>query len=184
MRLFISINIPEDIKDSVTNFQKELNKAGGDVKWVEKENLHITLKFIGEASEDKLELIKTVMAEAVRGKTAFEISLKGLALLPSPEKPRVICIGADKGDEEIKSIFSKIEEELVLLDFPSEDREFFSHLTIGRIRSKKNILSLSENIIADEKKEFGSFKLRNIELMHSILLSDGPHYKCLNSVSI
>jgi RNA 2',3'-cyclic 3'-phosphodiesterase len=184
MRLFISANIPDNIKDNVESAQNELRKTGGDVKWVEKDTFHITLRFIGEVSKDKVEVIHAVMAESVRGRSSFEVGLKGLRVLPRPEKPRVICVSGEKGGEELKEIFTKIEEELLMLDFPGEDREFVSHLTIGRVRSKENIELLLGRITENQEKEFGSFKLGNIDLMQSILLPDGPQYKCLRSVSI
>jgi 2'-5' RNA ligase len=186
MRLFIAVNFPEHIKDSLEIVQRDLKKIPADVKWIPSENLHITLKFLGEVSEGKIDLINAVMAESIKGTASFDVSVKGLCVLPGPERPRVICAGskAAAGEEKVKAIFSKIEEELILLDFPAEGREFFSHITIGRVRSKKNISLLREQIAANEKKEFGSFKLRNIDLMQSILLPEGPQYKCLSSVSI
>ncbi|MBI5124208.1 MAG: RNA 2',3'-cyclic phosphodiesterase [Candidatus Omnitrophica bacterium] len=146
MRAFIAIELSEEIRDTLEQIQSHLEYSGADVKWVEKDNIHLTLKFLGEISEEKLKQIIAALEIIAKGSSAFEISLKDIGAFPKIEYPRVIWAGLDKGTTESKILAEKIDDALSKIGFQKEARPFAAHLTIGRVRSPKNKEALKEKL--------------------------------------
>lgn len=146
MRTFIAIELSEDIRSSLTQIQSHLKYSGADVKWAEKNNIHLTLKFLGEISEEKLQQVIAALEIIAKESHAFEISIKDIGAFPNIDHPRVIWVGLDKGAEESKVLAEKIDEELFKIGFEKETRPFAAHLTIGRVRSPKNKRALKDKI--------------------------------------
>ncbi|MCX5680153.1 MAG: RNA 2',3'-cyclic phosphodiesterase, partial [Candidatus Omnitrophica bacterium] len=137
MRAFIAIELSEEIKTVLHQVQSHLKYSGADVKWVEKENIHLTLKFLGEISEDKLKRIEEILDEIGKLFKPFELTLKDVGAFPKIESPRVIWAGLDKGAKESTEIVRRLDKELSDIGFEPETRPFAAHLTIGRVRSPK-----------------------------------------------
>ena len=135
MRTFIAIELSSEIKESLAQAQSHLKYAGADVKWVTPENIHLTLKFLGEIPEEKCENVKAALDEIAKTTASFELSIKDIGAFPNIEFPRVIWIGLDKGAKESTELAAKVDEALSKLGFAKETRPFAAHLTIGRIRS-------------------------------------------------
>ena len=118
------------------------------MKWVAKENIHLTLKFLGEVGNDKIETIKTILDNIAVGERSFQISLNGVGLFPNADFPKIVWVGLGKGSGEASHIAVKIDEELSKIGFQRESRLFVSHLTLGRLRSGKNRDALKEKILS------------------------------------
>lgn len=146
MRLFIAIEISDEIRGTLAQIQSHLKYSGADVKWVEPKNIHLTLKFLGEASEEKCEKIKPIIDEIGREMKPFEITIKDIGVFPKIDFPRVIWVGLDKGINESKKLAQMVDERLLKIGFQKESRPFAVHLTIGRVRSPKNKEALKEKI--------------------------------------
>lgn len=146
MRLFIAIEISEEIREALAQIQSHLKYAGADVKWVEPHNIHLTLKFLGEVNEEKAEEIKSILDGIAKETRPFELSIKDVGAFPTIEYPRVIWAGLDKGADESKMLAEKIDEGLSKTGFQKEARPFASHLTIGRVRSSTNKEALKEKM--------------------------------------
>jgi 2'-5' RNA ligase len=184
MRLFVAVNFPESIKSAILNIQEDLKRSLCDVKWVNSGKFHLTLKFLGETSEDLLENVKQELEKSVKRQGSFEISLKGCGMFPDIHGPKVVWLGIGKGSEELKEIAGRIEAAMEPLGFRKEKRGFKPHLTLGRVRSLQNKTALIKKVIANEKKDAGSIIVEKIDLMQSILHPQGPEYICLKSVLI
>ena len=183
MRTFIAIELSKEVKDDLAKLQHELNKADADVKWVKPENIHLTLKFLGEVGEDKIEDMKKVL-DGISGKNKpFELSLFKLGAFPSINSPRVVWVGIDKGCGESEQIAKSIEDELEKLDFPKEERPFNAHLTLGRVRSGKNKAMLKERLSATEVRP-KSCRINDITIFQSILTPKGPIYSPLHAAKL
>ncbi|MDP3791026.1 MAG: RNA 2',3'-cyclic phosphodiesterase [Candidatus Omnitrophota bacterium] len=148
MRAFIAIELSEEIRSSLSQIQSHLKYSGADVKWVEKDNIHLTLKFLGEITEEKCEKIKSILDEIGRSLRPFEINIKNIGAFPKIDHPRVIWVGLDKGAKESVEVAGKIDEELYKIGFEKESRPFTAHLTIGRVRSSKNKDALKQKLTA------------------------------------
>ena len=187
MRTFIAIELPQEIKDRLAKLQTLLKKSGADVKWVAAQNIHLTLKFLGEIDEGESIKIAGIIEEIARGSKQFQISLSSLGAFPKIEFPRVIWIAIDKGNKETKKLAKELEEKIEKLGIPKEERSFSSHITIGRVRSLLNkdrlakVLEESENYFGGENIEFGA---RKITLFKSTLSSSGPVYEVLKEVNL
>jgi RNA 2',3'-cyclic 3'-phosphodiesterase len=146
MRTFIAIEISEEIKNSLAQAQSHLKYAGADVKWVEPGNIHLTVKFLGEITEEKCAKVKTALDTVAASAKPFELSIKDIGAFPKIEYPRVIWVGLDKGAKESTELAAKVDDALSKLGFQKESRPFAAHLTIGRVRSPKNKEALKEKI--------------------------------------
>jgi 2'-5' RNA ligase len=187
MRIFIAIELPQEIKVALGRLQQELKKAGADVKWVETENIHLTLKFLGEVDEEKLENIKQALEEVASGNQQFKIRLASCGAFPKIISPRVIWVGIDQGDKETKMIASGLEEKLAALGFAKEERPFSSHITIARTRSGLNRLKLVQEL-EKAQSHFGGknleFTAGKLTLFKSTLKPTGPVYQALHEANL
>ena len=184
MRAFIAIELPKEIKEALAKLQELLKKTGADVKWVEPQNIHLTLKFLGEINETQFDKIITALTETAQNFAPFDIRISSLGAFPKIIYPRVIWVGVDKGDNESGKIASWLEEKIGI---PKETRDFSSHITIGRVRSPKNKADLIKDM-ENLKDYFGrintEFKVTKISLFKSSLSPKGPTYEILKEVNL
>jgi len=185
LRVFIAVDLNEDQKDELCSMQKELKKEFNSVKWVEPANLHVTLKFIGEAEEEELDLFSSLVKKAVKGFTPFEVSLKKLGFFPHPGKPRIIWVGVDQGGEELKSIWKEVEINFQEKGYPFSDKPFNPHVTIGRIRRVQKKLPV-QKIINEYRDISLSTKatVNNVTIYRSDLRSHGAVYTPLDKINL
>lgn len=182
MRIFIAIELPEEKKEQLASIKGELEKIKADVKWVRPDAIHLTLKFLGEISGDRLEKIKTNLRQIIPGFGSFKIEIKGMGIFPHYNKPRIIWVGVD--EEKLKQLNHRIEEAMILLGFEKEKRDFIAHLTLGRLRSLKNKDKLIRKIKELSNLSLGEIKIKEISLMESHLSSQGARYTCLERVRL
>ncbi len=173
----MAIPCPEGVRKGIIEMQNRIANLG-NLKLVEPENIHLTLKFLGEVDEGMIERISEkldLLSEAER----FEISLKGLGVFPKPNYVRVIWIGVDRGADRIVELHKRIDSELNPMGFPNEDN-FNTHFTIARVKSidKK---ALSDVLNKNSNTEFGGWTADRIELMKSGLTPKGPTYSVLHT---
>lgn len=188
MRTFIAIELPREIKSFLAELQNKLKESGADVKWVEPQNIHLTLKFIGEIDENKLDQIARIIENVAQDKKTFSICLSSIGAFPKIDYPRIIWIGIDdKGDTETKQIAEELEDNLTKIGIPKEGRLFSSHITIGRTRSTQNRNKLAQemkNLMNISGQENLKFAVTKIILFESNLTPKGPIYKVLKEASL
>ncbi|MFA5362234.1 MAG: RNA 2',3'-cyclic phosphodiesterase [Candidatus Omnitrophota bacterium] len=187
MRTFIAIELPEEVKEYLRRLQGKLKKPGADVKWVTPGNIHLTLKFLGEIDENTVQAVENIIEKTARTKRSFIVHVSSLGGFPGLTSPRVIWIGIDKGDTEVKEIAQDLEKSLEEIGIPPENREFSSHITIGRIRSKLNRAGLAQ-ALTDFKNapqtENIEFPVKKITLFKSTLTPQGPIYEIVKESSL
>jgi len=187
MRAFIAIELPKAIRDSLTRLEERLKKSGAQVKWVEPQNIHLTLKFLGEVDQQKLEKITEAIKCTACDKKTFHLRVSSVGAFPKINFPRIIWVGIDKGDNETKEIAEELEEKLAELGIPKENRPFSSHITIGRTKSTLNKEELIQELTAAEdilKTENLEFNVERITLFQSTLTPSGPVYKPLKTADL
>ena len=180
-RGFIAVDIC--VFPGLIEFEKEIKETGANVKLVEPENVHITLKFLGDTEEEQIDEIEKIIKDAVKETNSFHIQLKGAGVFPNQNYIKVIWIGIEHG-EEIAIISHKIDEQLSRVGFEKEKRGFSPHLTIARVKSAKNKEKLLQIIEKYKDVEFGDIKVDSIKLKKSDLTQKGPIYITLREIKI
>ena len=177
MRIFVAIEITNnDITNSIKKFQEKVNIDG---KPVELQNLHFTLQFLGEISEEITE--KIIQSLKTIEFSSFDVNLKGIGAFPKPKFPRVIWVGADEiGGNMLIQLSKKVEKVLEPLGFFS-DKPFKPHITVFRI--KKKIGDISGELKNHKMENFGIQKVSNFKLKKSMLTANGPIYSDLVGVN-
>lgn len=178
-RGFLSIDIGSFPK--LLQFENEIRQSGAIVKLVEPENVHITLKFLGDTDDGQIDRIEEMMKDSVEEVEPFDIQLKGAGVFPNQKYIKVIWIGIKNG-ENIKKIAKKIDEQISGLGYEKEKREFSAHLTIARVKSAKNKEKLMQIVEKYRDAEFAIIKIDTINLKKSDLTPKGPIYTTLKEV--
>jgi 2'-5' RNA ligase len=181
MRTFIAIELPEEVKKKIEQAQAPLKKTGAFVSWVKPKNIHVTLKFLGEVPEDKINEVFSATQKALEGIRKFTMSLKGMGVFPDVRRPRVVWIGSGSGEEELSHMAKRVEEEMEEIGFPKEKRKFSSHFTIGRVKSPKNIEKLME-LVKSSDFQTEEIEVNEVVVMKSQLHPAGAIYTPLKKV--
>jgi len=181
IRSFIAIEI--EVSQKIKELIKELEKTGINAKIVETNNMHLTLKFLGDIGTSLLEDIEEIIKDSVKNINPFEISLKDVGVFPNTNYIKVFWIGI-KDSGFLKKIASEIDEKLNKIGFKKERREFSAHLTVARVRSAKNKEKLIQLINKYKDTEFQKIKVEKITLKKSLLTPEGPIYTNLAEVKI
>jgi len=184
MRTFIAVAISSEVREKIAQIQAEFRRGDLDVKWVEPGNVHITLKFLGEVSEEKLSGVIEKTRLAAAGISNFRVHLSGLGSFPNLKSPRVVWVGVSEGKQELKNLSERIEENLSYIGFAKEKREFSAHLTIGRVRSPKGKEKLVKKIEELENSDVGEFSVDKVLLMESQLSPKGPTYRVIEKINL
>lgn len=183
IRTFIALEIDENIKEEIIQIQnkiKQTNSISG--KWVTKDNLHLTLKFLGDTQLKYVEEIKQNLKECLIGESAISCNLSKVGLFPKEKFTRVIWVGIEGGDIGIINIAKKIEESLSKIDYAKEKREFKTHITICR---PKQILNRDQfkSVLEEINKNFNpiKFTINKITFFESKLTPKGPIYTAISN---
>ncbi len=181
MRTFIGIDLPIEIKENLKELIEKLKKIK-EAKPVKVENLHITLKFLGEIEEEKIEKIKEKLEICAKNFNSANVEIKGIGVFPSEKRLRVLWVGTEDNGY-LKKLNNKIEEAMEEFGFERE-REFVSHITIARFKSIPNLNLIREILEKYNSFSFGKFKIVNFNLYESKLMPEGPIYKVITKFKL
>lgn len=165
----------------LARLQEQLRARRADVKWVEEANLHFTVRFLGEISEDTCRTVETVCQEAVVNCATQQVRLSGVGAFPNLNAPRVVWVGLTEGAEPLGHMAATIEKGLVMRGLPKAERPFSAHITIGRVRSPKNLASLTDELKRLAWTPPAPFLVDHLTLFRSELSSAGPKYSVVNT---
>ncbi len=178
VRLFWAVNLPDGLKRRLFGIQSRLRVLPADIKWVEQQNLHLTVKFLGDVEVERISEIARAGGDAVAATGTFALELAGIGFFPGPQKPRVIWVGVHDREQKFRHLHDKVEESMSTLGFVTESKKFSPHLTLGRVRSLKNGSELV-HLARETAREFGAigtFTVDSVVLMQSKLTRKGPIY--------
>ncbi|MFW6071055.1 MAG: RNA 2',3'-cyclic phosphodiesterase [Candidatus Bipolaricaulota bacterium] len=185
MRTFFCLELPEDVKDKINGIRKDI-KGPAYVKWVSQENLHITLKFLGEVEENQVSTIKERTEGAAVRSSPFGVDLDRLGGFPHLGFPKVIWLGSNSPPDDIYRLHEDLEESLFGLGFEKEDRDYVPHVTLGRTKEDEDsrIERLGENLKNLDFDSSWRVPIGRLTMMKSELRSDGPVYTPLFRVEL
>lgn len=176
IRSFVAVLLDEVVREAVAAEVDRLRPLARSVAWVGSQNLHLTLKFLGELQSDALEAAEEGLAEAVSGVEPFTVGFHGLGAFPGLARPRVIWVGVVQGARECQALQACVEAALAQRGFPKEARAYTPHLTIGRVREPRGLAALQQAITQNAQKGFGGVSVSSVSLMRSELHPAGARY--------
>jgi 2'-5' RNA ligase len=175
IRSFIAFDIQsEQVLNRLSAAQKLIIETGADLRLVAPQNIHVTIRFLGDISPGMVEKVYEAMKKVQFA--PFIIQIRGLGVFPSLNYPRVVWVGMTDGVEQLKSIFSQLEHHIRELGFEADAYGFSPHLTIARVKSGTNKLRLAELVTKKTDFEFGTIKADCLRLKRSQLSPKGPTY--------
>jgi 2'-5' RNA ligase len=190
VRLFVAIELPEDVRALLAAAAERLRASEAAVKWVAPANLHLTVKFLGEAEEARLPEIVAALERAARGAGPLEARVSGAGAFPSAHRPRVVWAGLDAGAA-LPSLVDAVERALAPLGFPREERPWSAHVTLGRVREERGRrgggrdrrrgsgdggVRLADLLLAERGLSSPPFRIEALTLFESVLSREGPAY--------
>lgn len=177
IRAFIAIKIPEDIQEKLKGIQEKLKQSAVHVSWVKPENIHLTLKFLGNIEENQIPDIGSKLEESVKVVSPFQLQIGYAGAFPNIRFPRVVWIGVtDDEASSLKTLQAELESQLAKLGFKKEKGRFQPHLTLGRVRSQKNRSNLLRAIESIINIWVGEVYVDTVYFIRSELKSTGAEY--------
>lgn len=181
IRSFIAFDIDsERVLRRFSEVQATLAKTGADLKLVEPKNIHITMRFLGDISANRVDQIYEALARV--DFTSFDVEIRGLGAFPNLRYARVVWAGIRKGSEELRRVFNQFEPSLRELGFKPDSKGFSAHLTLARVKSGRNKAELARCVTNLVDCEFGVVKAECLRLKRSVLTPRGPIYSTLKEV--
>jgi 2'-5' RNA ligase len=184
IRAFIALELPENIIAVINNIQKDMKSFGFNVKWVQPENIHLTLKFLGNISPTDVTQIGSVIGEVAKPYAPIPMTAKAVGVFPGMTRPRVIWIGVGGQVAMILGLQKILDEKLNALGFPMEKRPFKGHLTLGRVKGNISAQQLSGALQQYNEFESDIFLSETVVLFKSVLDPKGSIYTKLLNVSL
>ncbi len=184
IRSFIAIELPGQVIEAIKKIQEDLCKYRLNIRWVRPENIHLTLKFLGNISEEDVAPITGVLRIAADTTAPFHLRGQGIGIFPGISRPRVVWVGMSGDVEPLKQFQFNVEEGLEELGFPKEGRPFRAHLTLGRVKGKLDKRILLEAIEQCGNFQSDSFTADSTILFRSDLRRNGAVYTKLAEVPL
>ncbi|HDD53686.1 MAG TPA: RNA 2',3'-cyclic phosphodiesterase [Thermosulfidibacter takaii] len=184
MRAFIAMELSPQVKESLRKLINDLKSRNIKGRWVPPENIHLTLRFLGNIEEDQVKAIEQLLEEVAEEADPFQISIEGLGAFPHPARPRVLWVGVKEGTTTLQRLYQIIEKGLVRLGFPPNDKSFKPHLTLARF---KNPLERTRRLVYQtckefQEKEWDRMEATSVILFESILSPQGAQYRKVKEV--
>jgi 2'-5' RNA ligase len=182
IRSFIAISLPDSVLHAIGKAQETLERFGFDIRWVRKERIHLTLKFLGDIEESDVERVGSAVKRAAVGTLPFTLRGAGIGVFPDLKRPRVVWTGLSGETQPLFDLQKKLEAELAQIGFPEERRPFKGHLTLGRVKGRLDRLRFGDALKKVEGFETEPFQATSVILFQSTLRSDGAVYTRLVDV--
>jgi len=188
VRSFIAIELPDELKLGLAQLEARLKTSRQTgVKWVDPSSIHLTLKFLGSITVDRISEITEAMEAAARGISPFRLEAKDLGVFPNPRRVQVVWVGIGGEVDKISQLQQHLDSNLARLGFASERRPFTPHLTLARLgnRASSNERQSLGQLIADTRFEGGyTIRVDAINLMRSQLTREGAIYSRISSARL
>ena len=186
IRSFIAIPLAENVSRGAARLVKRLADSDDGIKWVPTDNLHLTLKFLGEVDNTLVPKICDVTRTICQSYEPFELSFGQTGGFPSLDKARVLWVGVADPSGSLVGIVGDLESELADLGFKPEPRDYTPHLTIGRTRggSRRVGQAVIDKVKAEQEITLGEMEVNAIHMMASFLDKSGPTYQVMDTIEL
>ena len=185
IRTFIGIDVGDEIRDRLVSLQEKLAIVEPEVKWVEPENLHLTLLFLGEVDQREIIDICRAGQKAVDDMPAFSMSIEAVGCFPNARRPRTLWVGVGTGRDEVCAVHDAIEKPLLEMgNYRRETRGYTPHVTLGRVRGDRPNDELAKALAKHLTWSAGEVMVHEVAVMKSDLGSDGPTYTVMGRIKL
>jgi 2'-5' RNA ligase len=184
IRSFIAIELPESVCSLLEKLQQALKSLPLKAGWVRPQNIHLTLKFLGNIKTEDIDKIGGAMRVAAQDFQPFKLTVGGIGFFPGVKRPRVIWVGVGGQTQQLFALQRSLEERLAAVGYPKEKRSFKGHLTLGRFRDGVNPATIRR--VMQEYSDFGKqeFTTHRVVLFKSDLKPSGAVYSPLLQVDL
>lgn len=184
LRTFIAVDLGKTIRDRIITLQETLAKTGAEIKWVEPENLHITLLFLGEVDARQVIDVCRMVQECATRQPPFSMSVETVGCFPNERRPRIVWVGVGEGTQELCSLHDAMEGPLQELGYRREERRYTPHITLGRVKSDHPTDDLTASLAKRASWQAGAVSVEEILVMSSQLTPQGPQYMVLSRATL
>ncbi len=185
IRTFLAIDLGPAVRKRLASFQNELADDAPDVNWVEDENLHITLIFLGDIDERESITVCRAAQKVTAAMAPFPVTMEGVGCFPNTRRPRVVWVGVSDGADELGELHHLLESKLEELGlYRPEMRAFKPHVTLGRIKGEGSTEALVQTLAKNKEWSAGEATVREVLIMSSELTRDGPNYTILGRAKL
>jgi len=184
MRAFIAIEIPPAVKEGMAGVRDRLKSAGVDAGWSRPEGVHLTLKFLGEVSEERVPEIMRALALALGDTGWFRLGVEGVGVFPNPASARVVWFGLTGDVNVLVALQAAVEQAMAGLGIESDDRPYTPHLTLGRIKRIRKRAAWLEGLAGVSNSRLPGFEVASVSLIESQLRPSGAVYRELGRVAL
>lgn len=183
MRLFVSVDLPDDLAEPLQAVQERFADAAG-LSFTDPNQAHITMKFLGDVTSDRVPEVEEALMAGVTaaGVEPFDVTFRGLGAFPSEDYIRVVWLGVDDGGTELTRLHEAIEVEMTSIGFDPEDHDFTPHVTLARMEHAGG-KDLVQRVLQEEPT-VGSMRVNEVRLTESTLTPDGPEYSTVQGVTL
>jgi 2'-5' RNA ligase len=184
IRTFIAVDLDKAVRNRAVALQETLKESSTEVKWVEPENLHVSLLFLGEVNDREIADVCRIVAETAHQHSSFMMRVESAGCFPHPRRPRVLWAGVGAGKQELCAIHDSLEIALLDLGFRREDRKYSPHITLGRVKSDHSTDSLAAALAQQAGWKGGEIPVSEVLVMGSKLTPQGPEYSVLSRAKL
>jgi 2'-5' RNA ligase len=185
IRTFIAIDPGKAIRERLVGLQGNFAKTGADVKWVEADNLHVTLLFLGEVAERELIAVCRAVSEIAAQQPGFTMTVEKTGAFPHARRPRTLWVGVGSGAAEVSALHDALEPPLLELGcYRREERSYTPHLTLGRVKADRAGDGLTRALTKYAAWNAGETIVREVLVMGSELTPEGPVYTVLSRAKL
>jgi 2'-5' RNA ligase len=186
-RLFIAFELPEDVREAIDETIRELKSSGADVRWADRDRIHVTMRFLGQVPEASIPGVEQALADACRGSGFLDLEARGIGTFGG-RVPRVVWAGiqgaTERSSGELHRLRRLVDEGMSGLGFLQDRDDFNAHTTLGRVRGSRRISALVDLIRAGRERDFGRFRVRELVLFQSKLGPGGSVYTPLRRIAL
>ena len=184
LRTFLALPLDEEIVERLVDVQQSLASAGARVRWVDGENLHLTIKFLGDVTDEQLPEVCRVAEEVASQVEPFEFSVAQVTSVPPAGAMRMVWVGIDEQTGKLNRLHELLEASYAAMGFGKENRSFRPHLTLGRVKGGRNVKPLRAAVSEIADTEFGIASVNEMIVFSSQLTPDGPIYSPMTTVKL
>jgi RNA 2',3'-cyclic 3'-phosphodiesterase len=185
LRTFVAVEINSTVRARAVELIAALRGTAADVNWVERHNLHLTLKFLGDVHEREIAEVCRAVERGAAEVAPFDLEIRGAGAFPTAARPRTVWLGAGQGAEQMVALHDRVEYYLAELGYREEHRRFQTHLTLGRVRGAGiGIAELGKLLLQQADFEAGHTSVQKVTVFSSTLTPSGPIYEVLGTARL